>query len=289
MITGSFVELVTPLEADRAPDYAALEALVDWHATEGSAALIVGSAASGAVDLDPETRAELLRRAVWQAENRLEILADVGTLDVTEALEIAEIALDVGASALFLTVPATANLTQADVLRNVERIVEDATLPLFVRNRFERPSPPGATGVAGLGRMQGIAGFAECSADASRARELLEIRRSADFQLLAGIDELACRLLADGFTGAVSVTANIAPGPVSRMVAAARAGDVAGAESIDMSLRPLHAMLLGDPGGPAVRWALAELGRLPESPSRSLQTGDYAGLRRAMRAAQILA
>ncbi|MCC2658002.1 MAG: dihydrodipicolinate synthase family protein [Panacagrimonas sp.] len=288
MITGSFVELVTPLAADRAPDYAALEGLVDWHATEGSAALIVGTASSGAVDLDPETRAELLRRAVWQAEDRLAILADIGTPDVAAALEIAEIAADVGVSALLLTVPSTVDLTQADLLRHVERIAEDAALPLFVRNRFDRPSPPAAAGVAGLGRMQGIAGFVECSADASRARELLGIQRSPDFQLLVGIDELACRLVLDGFSGAVSVTANIAPGPVSRMIAAARAGDIAGAESIDMSLRPLYPMLLGDAGGPAVRWALSELGRLPEHPSRSLRTGDYADLRRAMRAAQIL-
>jgi 4-hydroxy-tetrahydrodipicolinate synthase len=288
MITGSFVELVTPLAADRAPDYVSLEALVDWHATEGSGALIVGTAASGAVDLDPDTRAELLRRAVWQAEERVAILADVGTLDVASALEIAEIGADVGVSGLLLTVPATGELTQADVLRYVERVAEDAALPLFVRNRFDRPSPPAAAGVAGLARMHGIAGFVECSADATRVRELLEIKRSGDFQLLAGIDELACRLVLDGFSGAVSVTANIAPGPISRMIAAARAGDIAGAESIDMSLRPLYPMLLGDAGGAAVRWALSELGRLPENPSRSLRTGDYADLRRAMRAAQLL-
>lgn len=291
MITGSVVELVTPLFADGAPDYQALEGLVDWHAAEGSAALVIGSAASGAADLDPEARAELLRRAVWQSEGRLEIVADIGATDVDAAFEMAEMARDARASALLLTVPATGDLTQSKVLRYVERIVENAVLPLWVRNRFDRPEPPAAAGVASLARIHGIAGFIECSADPSRARELLAAKRPDGFQLLSGLDETACRWVLDGFSGVLSVTANVAPGLMSRMLAAARAGDIAGAESIDVSLRPLHRMLLGDAGGLPVRWALAELGRLPEeghSAVRLPQAGDYAQLRRALREAQVL-
>lgn len=293
MITGSLVELVTPLAADGAPDYATLEGLVDWHAAEGSAALVVGTAASGAAHFDPEWRAELLRRAVWQAEGRLAIIADLDMVDVETALEIAAMAADVGASGLLLTVPAIGDQTQSNVLRHVEQIVEEAALPLLVRNRFERPEPPLAAGVRNLARIHGLAGFIECSADPARARELLAMEHSSNkkqFPLYAGLDETACRLVLDGFSGALSVTANVAPGPVSRMIAAARAGDVAGAESIDVSLRALHQVLLGDAGGAAMRWALAELGRLPEvhSASSGLQPTDYAQVRRAMRSAQIL-
>lgn len=291
MITGSLVELVTPLAADGAPDYPTLEGLVDWHVAEGSAALVVGTAASGAAHFDPEWRAELLRRAVWQAEGRLAIIADLDMVDVELALEVAAMAADVGASGLLLTVPAIGDLTQSNVLRHVEQIVEEAVLPLLVRNRFERPEPPLAAGVRNLARIHGLAGFIECSADPARARELLAMEHSSQqFPLYAGLDETACRLVLDGFSGALSVTANVAPGPVSRMIAAARAGDVAGAESIDVSLRPLHQVFLGDAGGLAMRWALAELGRLPEnsSPSTVLQPADYAQLRRAMRTAQIL-
>ena len=291
MITGSLVELVTPLDADGAPDYLALEGLVDWHVAEGSAGLLVGTEASGAAHFIPEWRAELLRRAVWQAEGRLAIIADLGMEDVDAALETAAMAADVGASGLLLTVPATGDLTQGNVLRHVEQIVEEAVLPLLVRNRFERPEPPIAAGVRSLALIHGLAGFIECSADPTRARELLAMKHSKkDFLLFAGLDETACRLVLDGFRGALSVTANVAPGPVSRMIAAAQAGDVAGAESIDVSLRPLHEVLLGDAGGLAMRWALAELGRLPEgrSPSAGLQPVDFAQLRRAMRTAQIL-
>ena len=290
MIAGSIVELVTPLLAPGAPDYEALESLVDWHAAEGTSALLIGSAASGAGDLDADTRRELLRRAVWQSEGRLPVIADLVTTRIETAIEIAGMAVEAGASALLLTLPATAGRTQGDVLRLVERVAEDATLPLFVRNRFDRPAPPAPTGVASLARLHGVAGYIECSADPSRARELLGNGFANDFRLLCGLDESACRFVLDGFAGVVSVTANVAPGRVSAMIAAARAGVVAGAESIDLSLRSLHEMLLGDAGGAPVRWALAELGRLPEraSPTGLSQPHDYAHLRRAMRAAHIL-
>lgn len=291
MITGSLVELITPLFADHTPDYRTLEGLVDWHAAEGSAALILGSAASGAAALDLESRSELLRRAVWQAEGRLKVIADLGAVDVQAALEIAAAASDIGASGLLFTVPATADPTRPDVLRHVERIVEDAALPLLVRNRFDRPAPPAAAEVGYLARMRGVAGFIECSADPARARALLGTPRPDGMALYAGLDETACRLVLDGFAGALSVTANVAPGAVSRMIAAARAGDIAGAETIDVSLRALHEVLLGNAGGLPLRWALIELGLLPEDrlPTALPESIDYAHVRRAMRTAHVLA
>lgn len=290
MITGSIVELITPRFADGMPDLQALERLVDWHAAEGSAALIVGSAASGAAGLDLESRAELLRRAVWQAEGRLKIIADLGALDVQAALDVAAAAQDAGASGLLITVPITADASRSDVLRHVERIAEDAALPLLVRNRFDRPAPPDAADVGYLSRMHGVAGFIECSADPARARALLQTPRADGMALCAGLDATACRLVLDGFAGAVSVTANVAPGAVSRMIATARAGDIAGAESLDLFLRPLYEVLLGDAGGLLLRWALAELGLLADDRRTTslLQPIDYAHVRRALRTANVI-
>ena len=46
MIKGSIVELVAPTEPNGAIKYQSLEALVDWHVVEGSAALLLGDTAT---------------------------------------------------------------------------------------------------------------------------------------------------------------------------------------------------------------------------------------------------
>ena len=58
MIKGSIVELVAPTEPNGAIKYQSLEALVDWHVVEGSAALLLGDTLDAALDLDAEERLE---------------------------------------------------------------------------------------------------------------------------------------------------------------------------------------------------------------------------------------
>ncbi len=59
------------------------------------------------------------------------------------------------------------------------------------------------------------------------------------------------------------MTANIAPAAMQRMIAAARRGDADEAARIDAPLAALHRDLFLESNPIPVKWALAEMGRIP--------------------------
>jgi len=66
-----------------------------------------------------------------------------------------------------------------------------------------------------------------------------------------------------GGDGVISVTANVAPAAVSRVMAAAAARDAVAAEAADSPLAALHRDLFCEANPIPVKWALAKMGRAP--------------------------
>lgn len=61
---GSFVALVTPMNEDGSVDYEGFRALIDWHAENGTSALLIMGSTGEVSMLSPEERAEIVRSTV---------------------------------------------------------------------------------------------------------------------------------------------------------------------------------------------------------------------------------
>src|SRR5690606_28953061 len=130
-----------------------LEALVDWHVVEGSAALLVGDTLDTALNLDAEERLELLRRVIWQAEGRIAVIAGLSADRIETSLEFAQIADEAGAQAVLLTLPTTPWPSGDKLLHHVETVAKAVRQPLLVRSRAERIAP---AVVESLARIDGV-------------------------------------------------------------------------------------------------------------------------------------
>lgn len=284
MIKGSIVELVAPADLNGAIKYESLEALVDWHVVEGSAALLVGDTLDAALKLDAEERLELWRRVVWQAEGRITVIAGLSADQIETSLEFAQIADEAGVDAVLLTLPTTAAPSKEKLLSYVEIVAKAVKQPLLLRSRAERIAP---AVVDALARVDGVSGFVDCATDIGRARELLALHLPVGVALYAGNDMAAVPFVLEGFAGGVSTTANLVPRMVRKLHDAALSGDRVAAEALQ---KPLQTLLQAQPQDNlprAVQWALIEMGRVAEStpPLALSQTRDYASLRRALRSA----
>ncbi|MEL6209164.1 MAG: dihydrodipicolinate synthase family protein, partial [Pseudomonadota bacterium] len=62
--TGSFVALVTPMNADGSIDYQGFRTLIDWHAENGTSALLIMGSTGEVSMLAPEERREIVRRTM---------------------------------------------------------------------------------------------------------------------------------------------------------------------------------------------------------------------------------
>ncbi|MEC9361847.1 MAG: dihydrodipicolinate synthase family protein [Sinimarinibacterium flocculans] len=284
MIKGSIVELVAPTEPNGAIKYQSLEALVDWHVVEGSAALLLGDTLDAALDLDAEERLELLRRAIWQAEGRIAIIAGLSADALETSLEFAQIADEAGADAVLLTLPTTPWPSTEKILEQVEVVAAAARQHLIVRSSAQRI--PSAV-VEAIARIDGVSGFVDCAPDVARARELRALPLPEGFALYAGSDLTTAHFVLEGFAGGISTAGNLVPRLVRTLHDAALSGDRAKAEALQPQLRTVLDAQPADNVPRAVQWALIEMGRVEEStpPLALAHTRDYANLRRALRSA----
>ena len=61
---GSFVALVTPMNADGSVDYEGFRTLIDWHAENGTSALLIMGSTGEVSMLSPQERQEIVRRTL---------------------------------------------------------------------------------------------------------------------------------------------------------------------------------------------------------------------------------
>ncbi|WP_418953530.1 4-hydroxy-tetrahydrodipicolinate synthase [Zeimonas sediminis] len=262
MIKGSLVAIVTPMHEDGSLDFDAYRELIDWHVAEGTAAIVAVGTTGESPTVDVDEHIELIRVAVEHSAGRVPVVAGTGGNSTREAIELTEAAKKVGAQATLQVVPYYNKPTQEGMYRHFRAVAEAVDLPVILYN------VPGRT-VADLSnettlrlaQVPGIVGLKDATGDIPRVSALLAAL-PPQFAVYSGNDDSALALIAMGGHGVISVTANVAPGPVAKMCELALAGDWPGALAINRRLLPLHLDLFVEANPIPVKWALAEMGRI---------------------------
>ena len=262
MITGSLVAIVTPMREDGALDLEAYRRLIDWQIAEGTNAIVAVGTTGESATVDPSEHVELIRVAVEAARGRVKIIAGTGANSTSEAIELTAHAKRVGANASLQVVPYYNRPNQEGIYRHFRAIAEAVDLPIILYNVPSRTVADLSVETAlRLTQVPGIVGIKDASGDLSRVVEMRR-RGPSNFAQYSGNDDSALAFMLLGGQGVISVTANVAPRPMSQMCAAALAGDVLRARALNERLMPLHQRLFVEPSPIPTKWALARMGRI---------------------------
>ena len=265
MFTGSIVALVTPF-SNGAIDENALQALVEWHADQGTHGVVpVGTTGeSPTLSHDEHERViELVLEAARRpGRRRLPVIAGTGSNATEEAISLTRHAARVGADAALVVTPYYNKPTQAGLYAHFRAIHDAVDLPIIVYNI------PGRSVVdmsietmARLAELPNIIGVKDATADL--ARPLLTAQTCGEgFCQLSGEDPTALAFLAHGGHGCISVTANVAPRLCADMHEAWQRGEPAEALALQRRLMPLHRALFLETSPAPVKYAVSRLGRM---------------------------
>ncbi|MFD1261354.1 4-hydroxy-tetrahydrodipicolinate synthase [Entomomonas asaccharolytica] len=292
MITGSIVALVTPMDRAGNIDWDCLNRLVDFHLEEGTHAIVaVGtSGESPTLEFDSE-HLEVIRRVIKRVNGRIPVIAGTGANSTREAIAWTKAAKEVGADACLLVVPYYNKPTQEGLYQHFKAIAEAVDIPQILYNVPGRTvCDMQAETVVRLSQIPNIVGIKDATGDIERGRALLK-QVSKDFAVYSGDDAIALDLIVAGGKGNISVTANVAPRAMSELCIAALAGDIVKAQEIDASLAELNKALFVEANPIPVKWALHEMGLIPEGirlPLTVLSERYHEQVRHAMRQAGIL-
>ncbi|MCN4143799.1 MAG: 4-hydroxy-tetrahydrodipicolinate synthase [Thiohalomonas sp.] len=264
MFSGSMVALVTPMHADASVDELSLAKLLEFHVENGTDAIVVMGTTGESATLNEKEHCHTIKQVVDIVNNRIPVIAGTGANSTTEAIELTQCAMSAGADACLLVTPYYNKPTQEGLYQHFKKVAETVAIPQILYN------VPGRTAVdmlpetvVRLAGISNIVGIKEATGDLSRGQQIMA-ECGDKLDVYSGDDATAMELILSGAKGDISVTANIAPKAMHEMCAAALAGDRETATAINERLLALHDKLFVESNPIPVKWALYEMGMIPE-------------------------
>ena len=260
MFKGSLVAIVTPMQADGAVDFAALERLIEFHVGAGTNGLVVAGTTGESATLTKTEHVAVIEAAVRFAAGRLPVIAGTGSNSTAQTIELSKTVEALGVDAYLVVTPYYNKPPQEGLVRHFTAIADAVSQPVMLYN------VPGRTGVDLLpetvARLAGhprIFGIKEATGEVSRVAELRELC-GPDLMLYSGDDPSSRDFMLAGGHGVVSVTANVAPAVMVEMCRSALAGESETAAELDAPLADLHRDLFIESNPIPVKWALQRMG-----------------------------
>jgi 4-hydroxy-tetrahydrodipicolinate synthase len=276
---------------DGSLDRDSLRKLLDWHIAEGTDGIVIVGTTGESATVSPEEHCELIKLTVEHVGGRIPVIAGSGGNSTAEAISLTRHAKAVGADATLQVVPYYNRPTQEGMYRHFKAIAEAVDIPVILYN------VPGRTvadmsndTVVRLSTIANIVGIKDATGNIGRGIELL---REVDpsFAVYSGDDPTAMALMFCGAAGNISVTANVAPRAMHELCDAAMSGQVARAIEINNRVLSLHGKLFVEPNPVPVKWALAEMGKMPSGlrlPLAPLSAQYHDTVRAALRESGVL-
>jgi 4-hydroxy-tetrahydrodipicolinate synthase len=259
MFKGSMPALITPF-LNGELDLETLKKLVEWHIGEGSHGFVPVGTTGESPTLTHEEHETVIETVVKASAGRVPVIAGAGSNNTVEAMRFVQFAEKVGADAALVVTPYYNKPTQRGLIAHFTALHDCANVPIIIYNipgRSVVDMTPAT--MAELSKLPRIIGVKDATGDLARVCDQ-RLACGPDFVQLSGEDATAHGFNAQGGIGCISVTANVAPGPLAKMQNACLAGDYAAALAIQDTLMPLHKAIFTEPGLVGAKYAMSRLG-----------------------------
>lgn len=243
MFEGALTAMVTPFDEEGKVDEEGLRENVRFQIKRGIHGLVPVGTTGECATLSYEEHNRVVDVVVDAAKGKVPVLAGAGSNSTWEAIMLTKHAKEVGAEGALLVVPYYNKPTQAGLYQHYKRIAEEVDLPQVIYNIPSRTSVnmlPET--MAKLAKIKNIVGVKEASGDLKQVARIIELA-GKEFSVISGDDSLTLEIMKLGGVGIISVTSNLVPDKVAKMVDSFRSGDVETAKRINDELVPLFKAL----------------------------------------------
>jgi 4-hydroxy-tetrahydrodipicolinate synthase len=242
LFQGSGVAIVTPFK-DNQINLLEFSALIDWHIEHKTSAIIVIGTTGESPVLSMDEKKLLIRSAVEFSAGRIPIIANTGTNNTAQSIELSLYAQNVGADGLLLVAPYYNKPTQRGLIAHFSAIAQAVGLPIILYNV---PSRCGvniqAETVIELSKVANIVGVKEASGNLEQIKEIID-KTGDEFAVYSGNDDQIFDVLALGGDGVISVSANLIPQTISTLCTLFFNGNTTESSELSNDLSLLHKVL----------------------------------------------
>ena len=268
--------MVTPFAPDGSLDYEAARRLALALLDSGSEGLVVAGTTGEAPTLTHEEKLRLFAEVKSAAGDRGAVIANTGTYNTAESVELTREAERTDVDGILLVTPYYNKPPQEGLRRHFEAIASATRLPCILYNL------PGRTSVnmtaettIGLSMIENIVGIKEASGDLKQIARIIE-GANEGFRVWSGADEDTLPVLEAGGYGVISVISHLVGRQMRNMIEDFLAGRTDEASSCNQRLAPLIKAMFSMTNPIPMKYALRQLGFAVGEPRLPLCDPDEA-------------
>ena len=257
---GSMVAIATPMNVDGSLDFDSIDNLIEFHVKNKTDVIISVGTTGESATLDFKEHSKVIKTTIEIVKGRIPVIAGTGANSTSEAIELTESAKKNGADGCLLVTPYYNKPTQEGLFQHYKKIGDAVAIPQILYN------VPGRTSVdmlpetvQRLSTHNNIIGIKEASGNKDRSIQLIKLC-SENIQIFTGDDKTSMSDIIDGFSGNISVTANVAPLEMHKMCKYAIEGNLEKATEINSKIEVLHDILFCESNPIPVKWCLNKMG-----------------------------
>lgn len=266
-IKGAITALITPF-TNGIVDEKAFEKFVDWQIVEGINGIVPVGTTGESPTVTNEEHERLIEIAVKTAAGRVPVIAGTGSNSTAEAIEMSRFAEKAGADALLIVAPYYNKPTQEGLYQHYKAINDAVGIPILVYNIPGRSIVDiSVDTLCRLAELKNIAGIKDATSNLQRACQQ-HAALGDSFIHLSGDDATALGYVAYGGVGVISVTSNLAPKKVAKVMELCLAGEFAVAREMHESMMGLHVDLFAEANPSPVKYAAQKMGLIPSAEVR---------------------
>ena len=252
--------LVTPFRNETL-DEAAFQSLCEWQIAEGTKALVACGTTGESPVLSDDEHKRVVTLCIEAAQKRVPVIAGAGANDTAKSVKLAKFAESAGADAVLVVCPYYNKPTQEGLYQHFKAVAEATALPVILYNIPGRSVVDmSVETMKRLSEIKTIIGVKDATANLARVTEQ-RIACGKNFVQLSGEDATAVAFNAQGGTGCISVTSNVAPKLCAQMQQACLDGRYEAARDILDKLLPLNGAMFCETNPAPAKYALSLLGK----------------------------
>ncbi|HXX84479.1 MAG TPA: dihydrodipicolinate synthase family protein [Casimicrobiaceae bacterium] len=265
-LRGVLAPVVTPFDADRAPDAVRLARHCRWLVDQEVGLAVFGTN-SEANSMSVAEKIALLDALVDAGLPPARMMPGTGCCAFTDSVELTRHAMRLGCAGVLMLPPFYyKGVSDEGLFRSYAEVIErvgDERLRIYLYH-----IPPVSQVPIGLSLIERlldsypgtIAGIKDSSGDWNNTRAMLERFQPRGFDVFAGSEIFLLATLRGGGAGCITATGNVNPGPIAKLAASWKGSD---ADARQADLDRVRAAFQNFPMIPALKRAIAQYSRDP--------------------------
>ena len=212
-IEGIIAAIVTPFDDDNNVNFSGFRKLINYLIDNKIHGILPAGSQGEFYVLSQKERFKLMETAVEEANGRIFVMPNTGSISTKETIELTKFAEKAGADCASIITPFFISPSQDELFYHYSAVCDSTDLPVFAYNN------PGRTGgtllkpetVAKLAQnFPHFNGIKDSSGDITQVSEIIRMT-PPDFKVFMGRDTVIFGALMYGAAGAIAASANVAP------------------------------------------------------------------------------